>query len=128
MQNLEQFSELVENFADSVDFIIVYLSEAHPTNEWKIDGNFDIYQHVLQKDRIEAGKILEKTIIEKFGEEKAKKMPIYLDLMTNEFSDSFAAHPERLLVIDNRTLTFYGGTGPFFYSIPELRQFLESNN
>jgi len=126
MRSLDEFSKLVEDYAEYMDFIIVYLSEAHPTDGWKFEGNYDITQHTIQNERIEAAHILQEKLIQQLGQKKANLMPIYVDLMDNRFCELFSAFPERLLVIENNTLTYLGGMGPFLYSIPEVRQFFTS--
>ena len=37
MAALKKFGEAKSKFAGEVDFIIVYISEAHPTDEWSFD-------------------------------------------------------------------------------------------
>jgi hypothetical protein len=126
MRDLKEFSKLIDDFAQDVNFITVYLEEAHPLDGWKFEGNYDIYQHKLGQDRLEAANILHTKIIQNFGQKRAEQMPIYLDLMNNQFTQTFAAFPERLLVIEGDKLTFISGAGPYFYNIPLLRLFLLS--
>lgn len=38
--------QLTEDYADVADFVIVYISEAHPTDGWAIEGNvFQVANH-----------------------------------------------------------------------------------
>ena len=51
-----------------------------------------------------------------------------VDGMRNEAEKAYAAHPERLYVIDRATgeVAFKGEMGPFGYLPSALRQFLET--
>ena len=95
--------------------IIVYLSEAHPTNGWRLTGPNQpvVDQHETIADRLKA--------VELFLDITRSKTdaPVYVDLMENEIEKLFKAHPERLVIIDGDEIAFIGGVGPFFYSVEE---------
>ena len=45
MAKLGQFGAMTAKFSSSADFITVYISEAHPSEEANFTGNLDIAQH-----------------------------------------------------------------------------------
>ena len=67
MASLGKFGALRTKFAGLVDFVTVYIAEAHPAEKKHFSGNFDIATHASMGERIEAantlkeqaGKILE---------------------------------------------------------------------
>ena len=36
---LGPFGEAMKKYKDQADFIIIYISEAHPSDEWKVSGD-----------------------------------------------------------------------------------------
>ena len=45
MAKLGQFGAMTAKFSSLADFITVYISEAHPSEEANFTGNIDIAQH-----------------------------------------------------------------------------------
>ena len=45
MDKLAQFGEMTAKFSSLADFVTVYISEAHPSEEANFTGNIDIAQH-----------------------------------------------------------------------------------
>ena len=45
MAKLGQFGKMTAKFSSSADFVTVYISEAHPSEEANFTGNIDIAQH-----------------------------------------------------------------------------------
>lgn len=40
MYKLDEFKQLVKDFGDVADFLVVYVAEAHSTGEWKRPGEY----------------------------------------------------------------------------------------
>jgi hypothetical protein len=67
MASLVKFGALRTKFAGLVDFVTMYVAEAHPAEKNHFSSNFDIATHASMGERIEAantrkeeaGKILE---------------------------------------------------------------------
>lgn len=38
MFKLEEFKQLVRDFSDVADFLVVYIAEAHSTGQWRLRG------------------------------------------------------------------------------------------
>jgi len=126
MRALNDFSKVIDEFADRADFIIIYLSEAHPIDGKRPNENIRITQHKNLEDRLDAANFLHSRIVQDFGEKKAEQMPIFLDSMKNVLNETFLAFPERLIVLENNYVTFIGSPGPFFCNVAELNNFLDS--
>ena len=58
MANLGKFGALRTKFAGLVDFVTIYIAEAHPAERKHFSGNFDISTHASMQERIEAAKTL----------------------------------------------------------------------
>ena len=48
MAKLGQFGKMTAKFSSSADFVTVYISEAHPSEEANFSGNIDISQHKVK--------------------------------------------------------------------------------
>ena len=44
--------------------------------------------------------------------------------MDNEATRAYGAYPERLFIIQEGKIVYEGGTGPYNYRLPEVRQWL----
>lgn len=117
MAKLDQFNRIVTDFAHSVDFVTVYIQEAHATNGWEIAGNdYSIAYHQTIEQRIEAAKLLF---------DKGLKCPLTIDLMENEASLQYAAMPESIYIIEDGKV-IYQGLGPYAYDPAEVREVIAS--
>mmetsp|Transcript_45056 Transcript_45056/g.68951 ORF Transcript_45056/g.68951 Transcript_45056/m.68951 type:complete len:141 (+) Transcript_45056:529-951(+) len=77
----------MEEFGAEVDFLMVYIREAHASDQWPLGNIVSIEQHKDLQSRIAAAKNLE----ENFD----FKMKIVVDNMDNQFNKQFLAWPER---------------------------------
>ena len=60
MASLGEFGALRTKFAGLVDFVAIYIAEAHPTEKKHFSGNIDISTHVDMDDRLKAAKMAKK--------------------------------------------------------------------
>ena len=118
MAMLDQFNKVVTDFAQHADFLVIYLREAHPVDEWYVYGmDYDIYQHKTIEDRITAANMLKDCGV---------PCPILLDTMDNESVYEYAALPEALYIIANGVVQLKG-LGPFHGYNPEhVRKWLDN--
>jgi len=119
MASLGKFGALRTKFAGLVDFVTIYIAEAHPTERQHFSGNIDISTHETMEERVEAAD----TLREKAGD-TLKGCPILVDQMDDGANLAYAALPERLYVLQDGKITFEGGVGPYFYNIDEVDTFL----
>lgn len=115
-----------------MDFVVVYLEEAHPTDGWMYGAvRHKISQHTSMEERRAAACIMQNELntifkargVGNFGEPHAPP-PLVIDQMENVCSHSFGALPERLAILDKGRLIFLGGKGPEDYSVDACRRAL----
>jgi hypothetical protein len=106
-----------------VDFLTIYIREAHPTDEWMMKSNEKDKDDVCYKqpktieDRI--------AIANDFTKRYKFAIPFGIDEMSNAANDAYAAWPERLYIVDERgQISYKGGNGPFKYNPKEVRAWL----
>jgi len=119
MANLSKFGALRAKYAGLVDFVTVYIAEAHPAERKHFSGNYDISTHSSMEDRVKAAN----TLKEKAGD-SLKDCTILVDSMDDCANLAYAAYPERIYVVHEGNITYEGGLGPFFYNIDEVDEFL----
>ena len=52
MAKLGQFGKMTAKFSSLADFVTVYISEAHPSEEANFTGNIDIAQHKVSSNSL----------------------------------------------------------------------------
>lgn len=114
---LNNFAKVVHDYDDEVDFLTVYILEAHPTDGWRWNNNVEIPQHQSLEDRLAAAEMLKKS--------SRCSVPIMVDAFENEASKAYGAWPERLFIIQDGKIVYEGGTGPYNYKITEVQSWLE---
>ena len=58
MNSLGKFGALRTKFAGLVDFVTIYIAEAHPAESQHFSGNIDISTHENMEERVEAADTL----------------------------------------------------------------------
>jgi len=102
---------MYNRWSSEVNFITIYINEAHPIDEWHMYVDICFKQPKTLEDRSQ--------IAHKYIEEEKFPIPLYLDLLTDECEAKYFAWPERLYVIQNQKIVFQGAKGPDGYK-PEL--------
>ena len=106
-------------YSDVANFLTVYISEAHPTDEWEMRGHkYQLKQHVSLQDRILASKNI--------FENKDLNLPgnFAIDLMDNTARSLYGATPERLYVVYDGIIVYVGIRGPVGYKVKEVEDWL----
>lgn len=118
MDVLDQFNQVVTDYAQHADFITIYMREAHSVDGWYVPSmDYDIYQHKTIDDRIKAANMLK---------DYGMPCPIFLDTMDDESVYEYAAFPEALYIIENG-LVQWKALGPLGGYCPEkVRKWLDS--
>lgn len=114
---VKDFQTVAHNFDKVADFLTVYISEAHPTDDWRWNNNIEIQQHKNLIERCDAAKRLQESC--------SCTAPIVVDSMQNEANDAYGAWPERLYIIQQGKIVYEGGTGPYNYNLGEVEKWLE---
>ncbi len=91
MESLEKFKELRERFREAADFVMVYISEAHPAErgDWKkgATASLDLNQPKVMRERLDNATEL----ASRCGDD----VEVYVDHMENEANMAYGAIPER---------------------------------
>jgi len=115
--------KLYDDYKDHVDFLTIYVREAHPTDEWQMKSN--------EKGKDDVCYAQPKTLAQRvaiandFTQRFKYPVPFGIDPMNNAANDAYAAWPERLYILDEQGHVAYkGGNGPFKYNPQEVRDWL----
>jgi hypothetical protein len=104
-----------------VDFLTVYVREAHSTDEWQMKSNVKDDVCYAQPKTLEQ----RLTIANDFTKRFKFTLPFGIDDMSNAADMAYSAWPERLYVIDESgRIAYRGGIGPFSYHPAEVREWL----
>jgi len=108
-----------QEFGDRADFISVYISEAHSTDEWRFENNVCYKQPRILQERIK--------IATDFVERENCIVPLVVDLMDNNANKKYFAFPERLFIVVDGVLEYAGLQGPYDYNLDEVEEWLRSH-
>jgi hypothetical protein len=119
-QKAKIVTSIYENFKSKVDFLAVYISEAHATDEWKLYTDVCFEQPKKIEERVE--------ICKKFATRLHGRVKIVIDGMDNLCRDAFSAWPERLYIIGmNGKIAYKGDLGPDGYLPTEVESWLNKH-
>ena len=110
-----------QRYKDRVQFLAVYVREAHPTDGWRVSGNdkagIKIEQPKTQKERIKVAEHCCATL--------EITMPLLVDTLDDQVGHAYSGMPDRMIVIDRLGKVAYkGGRGPFGFKPGEMEQAL----
>jgi len=98
-------NKIYETYKDRIEFYLIYIREAHPSDGWQVRSNLDDHVEFLEPQNEDARAELAKVCQTDLG----FNMPMLLDNMSNEVDLKFAALPERLYVLDANGKVFFRG-------------------
>ena len=110
---------LHRRFGDQVEFFVVYIREAHPTDAWQVEANERegvlFTQPTTFEERIEVANACSVRL--------DMSIPTLVDDMGNSTDLKYYALPDRLYLVgkDGR-IAFQGAPGPFGFIAAELEQ------
>ncbi len=115
---------LYEAHASAADFLLVYIREAHATDEWvmpdNVDDGINIPQPLTHEERVQAALAMRSAMGIEF--------PIAIDGLDDTVMNAYGAWPERLYVVGpDGHVAYQGGQGPWGYSPDEVAAFLNTN-
>jgi hypothetical protein len=112
---------LQKRYGDRVEFLAVYVREAHPTDGWRMTGNDRAGISFLQPRK----KDERESVAQKCCSTLQMSMPILVDEMDDRVGHTYSGMPDRLYLIDAQgKIAYKGGRGPFGYKPRELEQSL----
>jgi len=115
--------QLYSQYRDRVEFFVVYVQEAHPTDGWQVESNIEenilLHQHRNYEEREEAAQACAIGL--------QISLPTLVEEMDNAIDEAYGAAPERLYLIgkDGRVV-YHGGAGPHFFDLDELDEALQN--
>jgi alkylhydroperoxidase family enzyme len=110
-----------KRYGDRVQFLGIYVREAHPTDGWRVPGNdrvgISIAQPRSTQERTEvAGRCCQALKM---------TMPLLVDEVDDAVGHAYSGMPDRLYVIDRSGRVAYkAGRGPFGFKTGEMEQSL----
>ena len=114
--------KLRERFQNVANFLIVYIKEAHPEDEWQMESNREkgvVFNQPTSMDE-------RMTLASAFVDQMEVNTPVLVDDIRNTANACYAAWPERLYVINTEGLIEYkGGMGPFGFKPEDVEELLE---
>lgn len=129
-----RLKELYERYHDRVEFIVVYVKEAHASDRWWL-GRSRTQRFVNEL----TGQLASTDVIEPVSLEQRRKVaascqanlfdgvvPLYVDLMDNRVAELYTSRPTRIYFIDREGRVIYNpGIGPFGFNPNHLEPVIE---
>ncbi len=108
--------QIYRTHQDQVEFFVVYVQEAHPTDGWQTESN--IADNVLfrQHQSYDEREGVAQTCSVKLH----INVPVLIEEMDNCIDEAYGAAPERLYLIGtDGKVAYQGGAGPHFFDPDE---------
>jgi peroxiredoxin len=117
-------NKLYEQYRNQVEFLVVYISEAHPSDVWQMESNVhDKVVFASPRNEDERASVAG-TCVRKLGIE----IPAVLDEFGNSTESAYTAWPDRLYLIDRHgKITYKSKPGPFGFKAAELQAALRTS-
>ena len=100
-----------------MDFLHVYIREAHATDQWPLGYAVQFEQHKTQGYRIECAK--------KCWADLDWKMPSVTDHIDNDFNNAYAAWPERFFIVHEGRMQYIAYPEDASYDPTEITRWIE---
>jgi Iodothyronine deiodinase len=111
---------LQAQYGSRVNFLTLYIKEAHPTDEWQLPSNKTEDVCYLQPRTTEQRVAIANDFIKRFHYD----IPLLIDPIENPANSIYAGWPERLYVLEDGVIRYKGGPGPFDYHPEEVEAWL----
>ena len=108
-------------YGEQVDFIAVYIREAHPIDGWKMSSNeragIRVAQPTSIDERCKVAHLCDSAL--------AMGIPLLVDELDDRVGRAYSAFPDRLYLLDREGRVVHkSGRGPFGFRPRELEQTL----
>lgn len=108
-------------YKERARFLTIYIKEAHPTDEWRMEANDEADVCYLQPRSTEDRLAIASDFVRRFTYD----IPLLVDSIENRANDAYAAWPERLYIVDEGGQVVYKGSmGPFDFHPEEVEAWL----
>ena len=116
-------TRIYQRFRDRVEFFVVYVQEAHPTDGWQTDSNiadgvlFRQHRSYAEREAVAQSCSLDLHI----------GLPVIVEEMDNAIDEAYGAAPERLYLVGlDGKVAYQGGAGPHFFNLDEWERAIEA--
>jgi hypothetical protein len=110
-------------YQDRVDFLTLYIREAHPTDEWQMDVNEKESVCYPQAHSTSERAATARDFVQRFH----YPIPLLVDPIENLADNLYAGWPERLYIVDETgRIAYKGKTGPFGFEPNEVERWLKA--
>ena len=132
MRNLKKLYSYYTKYNKICNFIVIYVQEAHSTDQWSLTSNnkkgINIQQHQSIEDKINGCKeMIEiwKSEAEGIGEAiNLGKFQIVCDDIDCNAEIKFNVYPERIYILNkDNTIALKGGYGPYDFRAEVIEEF-----
>lgn len=115
-------NKLYHQYSDQVEFLVVYITEAHPSDVWQMESNIkDKVVFASPRNEDERANVAG-SCVRKLGIE----IPAVLDEFGNSTESAYTAWPDRLYLIDaSGHVAYKTGPGPFGFEPDGLKAALD---
>ena len=112
-----------EQYAERVEFVVVYIREAHPEDGWVVSMNRNEGIEVVDPETTEAREEVAATCAIRLK----IRMPVVVDDVDDRIASAYGALPDRLYLIgQGGHVAFQGGPGPFGFDPTKLEAAIEA--
>ena len=114
---------MYNEYKDRVEFLTVYIREAHADDGWRTKPNMDagivFNEPTTDAERTEVASVCQ-TALE-------IDMPMAIDSIDNDVEEKYISIPMRLFLVDpDGKLAYVGGEGPFGFKPEELDEAIKT--
>jgi len=110
-----------ERYGDRVEFLAVYVREAHPIDGWRMPSNDKAGISVNQPRDLDE----KSSIADKCCTKLDISIPVVVDSLDDRVGHAYSGMPDRLYLLDTDGRVVYkSGRGPFGFKPAELEQAL----
>ena len=110
-----------KKYGDRVEFLTLYIKEAHPLDEWQMDSNVTEGVCYPQPTTLDDRMRIANDFVKRFN----YKIPLVVDPIENPANKAYAGWPERFYIVDESGMIVYKGKpGPFGYHPEEVEAWL----
>ena len=114
---------MAEKYADRVDFLVVYIREAHPEDGWVVTMNRS--DDIKLNDPTSTDERTD--VAESCALRLEIKMPVVVDEIDDAVARAYGALPDRLYLVGRGgNVVFQGDPGPFGFQPTALETAIES--
>jgi hypothetical protein len=110
-------NKLYEQYKDRVQFLVVYITEAHPSDVWQMESNVRDQVVFASPKNEEERALVAGACVRKLG----IKIPAVLDEFGNSTERAYTGWPDRMYLIDSQgRIAYKSKPGPFGFKPAEL--------